>query len=281
MNTALLVDDASSMLAPAGQELTWLLLVPGVGMLLVGSGFLVYAWRRRQGMRYAGWGVLAWVVAVSLKFAWAIPINPGVYQLLSSLPAPPTGALLFDVYVGLLTGVFEVALVWVILSRTRLGRAPWNKVLVFGIGFGAIEAILLGVSGLAYALAVLLAPDQVPASSLSQFAMTNNLLFDAAPIVERAATIYVHIFSAGLIFFAIATGQQRWGWLAMAYKTAIDSVAAFAQFWGVNSVGHIWTIEAIVIVFGLMGWWGTRWLAEHYPEEISPSPLEPELAPLG
>ncbi len=142
-----------------------------------------------------------------------------------------------------------------------------------------MEAILLGASSLAGALTVLLAPDQVPAEMLAQFAVANNPLYGAAPIVERAATIMVHILSSGLIFYAIATGFRRPVWLGIIYKTALDSVAAFSQLWGVNTLGRIWTIEAIIILFGLVGWWGTRWLAEHYPEAAQKPPLE--TAPIG
>jgi len=42
-------------------------------------------------------------------------------------------------------------------------------------------------------------------------------------------------------------------------------VAAFAQLWGLDALWKIWTIEAIVIVWGVLGWWGTRWVKARYP----------------
>lgn len=263
------------------QQLTPLVLFPGIGMLLVGLAFVVYAWRRRLGLRYVAWGAVAWVIAVVLKFAWAINLNSTVYRfLISGLPSP-AGSLVFDVYVGLLTGIFEVALVWSVLSRIRLGKAAWAQALAFGIGFGAVEAVLIGASSFASALTVLLAPAQVPASALSQFALANNPLYGAAPIVERVATIFVHMFSAGLIFYAIAADEQRWVWLAIAYKTGLDTIAAFAQFWGVNSVARVWAIEALIIGFGVIGWWGTQWLSARYPDPRPTQPLETEPSPLS
>jgi uncharacterized membrane protein YhfC len=251
--------------SPAPQDLTPLVLVPGIGMMLVGLGFVIFAWRRRLGFGYVAWGALAWVIAVAFKFAWAIPLNPGLYAALTSALPAPLGLLIFEVYVGLLTGIFEVALVWLVLSRIRLGHASWESALAFGIGFGALEAILLGASSLASGLTALGAPEQIPASVAAQMVLANNLLYGIAPILERAATIYIHVLSAGLIFYAIATNQRRFVLVAVVYKTAIDSVAAFSQFWGVNSLERIWTIEAVVIVFGLIGWWGTRWVARRYP----------------
>jgi uncharacterized membrane protein YhfC len=270
-----------SLLAAAAQTLTPLILLPGIGMLLVGVGFAAYAWRRRLGIRYVAWGAVAWVVSVALKFAWAISLNKGIYAFLTSNLPTPIASTVFYVYVGLLTGIFEVALVWAVLKRLRVGHASWEKALAFGIGFGSVEAILLGASSLAGAVAVLVVPDQLPASAIGQFALANNPLFGLAPIIERAATIFVHILSCALIFFAIATGEHKWAWLAVVYKTALDSVAAFAQFWGVNTVGRVWTIEAIVILFGILGWWGTHRLSEHYPSPDPNTDLEPEIAPLG
>jgi hypothetical protein len=42
-------------------------------------------------------------------------------------------------------------------------------------------------------------------------------------------------------------------------------LACFAQFWGVETVGKLWTIEAIVLLFGFISWWGIRKIAAHYP----------------
>ena len=93
-----------------------------------------------------------------------------------------------------------------------------------------------------------------------------------APIVERIATIFVHILANVLIVYGVVARQPRWFWAAFVYKTALDSVAAFAQFWGVNTLGHIWTIEAVVVLFGLVGWWGIRWVAQRYPDVPPGSP---------
>ena len=40
---------------------------------------------------------------------------------------------------------------YVILRKINWGKADWNQVLVFGIGFGIIEALLLGIAGFASA----------------------------------------------------------------------------------------------------------------------------------
>jgi uncharacterized membrane protein YhfC len=252
------------------QSISPLVLLPGIGMILVALVFIGYALSRRLGFRYLVFGGIAWIVAVALKFAWALPLNTPIYQALTGgLPAA-LGQFIFYIYVGSLTGVFEVALVWLFLRYTRFGKVSWEKALAFGIGFGALEALLLGLSSLSSSLAALLAPDQFPPEALAQLALANNALIGLAPIVERAATILVHTFSNVLLFYAVQTRQARWFWTAFLYKTALDSVAAFAQFWGVNTIARIWTIESVIILFGLFAWWGTRWVAARYPQISRP-----------
>lgn len=254
-------------LAAQAQPISLLILLPGLGMTLVGLAFMAYAWVKRLGFRYLLFGAAAWAVAVALKLAWAVTENAGIYDALKGTLGETAGSWIFYVYVGLLTGIFEVALLWVFLSRTRFGRMPWPQALSFAIGFGSIEALLVGLSSLLPAASALLTPSALAPSTLVQLARAANPLFGLAPIVERAATTFLHVFACLLIFYAINAGQKRWVWIAILYKTANDSVAAFAQFWGVDTLTHLWTIEAVIILFGLMGVWGVRWLANGYVQE--------------
>ncbi len=247
-------------------QLTLLTLLPGLGMILVACTYFGYALWRRLGARYLALGALAWVITVALKFAWAIPINTPVYTVLyGALPETFAGPL-FYLYVGALTGVFEVALTWFLLRYTRLGRVPWGPALAFGIGFGAVEALLLGGGALIPVLLALMAPHTLPLEALHELAKANNLLYSIAPIVERLFTVLLHVCSNVLLFYAVAKKQPRWFWLAFIYKTAIDTVAAWGQLTGLQSLGKIWAIEAIVIVFGVLGWWGLHRMRADYPE---------------
>jgi uncharacterized membrane protein YhfC len=239
-------------------------LLGGIGMILVALGFAAYAGLRQLGWGALGLGALAWGVAVALKFAWAIPFNPPIYTAVNQA-LPSLGVPLFALYIGALTGIFEVGLMALLLSYTRLGKAAWPHTLAFGIGFGAIEALLLGVSSLSSMLAAMVISVALPPAPTEILVRLGNILWGLAPIVERLATVLIHICSTVLIFYAVNTRQARWFWLAFGYKTAIDAVAAaFVHINGIDTLGRVWTFEAIVILFSLAGWLGLRWLAPRY-----------------
>ncbi len=61
-------------------SLTPVALLGGLGMILVGLAFVIYAASRKLGWGYMGLGALLWTGSVAVKFALAIPLNPVVYQ---------------------------------------------------------------------------------------------------------------------------------------------------------------------------------------------------------
>jgi uncharacterized membrane protein YhfC len=261
MNTILSSLPTASDLATAA--VPPLALLSGIGMIVVALGFTAYAVRRQLDWGALALGALAWGVTVALKFAWAIPCNPPIYtavhQAMPSLCDP-----LFMVYVGALTGIFEVGLVALLLYSTRFGRAAWPRALAFGIGFGAMEALFFGVSSLSSTLAsMLIAMLQPPSPEVA--ARLGNLLWVLAPVIERLAAIFIHMCVSVLIFYAVKTRQARWFWLAFGCKTAVDAVAAgFVHIIGIDTLGRGWTFETMMILFGVAGWLGLRWLAPRY-----------------
>lgn len=244
-----------------------LVLLPGVGMLVIALGFILFAaFRKILDWRYLGLGALFWVLTVAVKFAFAIPVNPIVMRILGvsqdALFSP--GNLVAYLYIGALTGIFEAGLAWLILRKIRWGKATWTQALVFGIGFGVIEAFLLGLASGGSALVGMLAPEALPVSTLGNLANNATLLMGLAPMVERFAVILAHIYACVLIFYAVASREAKWGWLAILYKTLLDAPAGFAAFWGAGSLEKIWTLEAMIAFFGLIGFLGTLQIARRY-----------------
>lgn len=238
------------------------ILAGGLGMVAVAVA-AVALWRRHGvPARFWLWGAAGWLLGVGLKVAWSAPMNARVDRWLHAALPAAAGPLTW-VYLGLLTGVFEGGVSLLLIRYVRgLGSATWAQAVGFGIAFGAVEALMLGIGALLSALAA--AGGSLPAGALPAGYGPAWAIF---PVVERAATVLVRVLSAVLIFYAVARGQARWFWLSFVYKTAIDTVAGFAQLsWGLQTAGHVVVIEAVVVLFGLAGLWGTARLRPAWPQ---------------
>jgi uncharacterized membrane protein YhfC len=241
-------------------------LVSGIGMIAVAICFFGYALFRRLGWKYAILGAVFWIVSVALKFGCAILVNPWI---LSVIRPQPGGMLAVAVYGGVLTGIFEVGFVWAILRFSLLGRADWRRVLGFGIGFGAIEALLLGGVSLLLVLASMYVPEKVPPAIVEQLASTDNILWVIAPIGERFFTCLGHIATNVLIFYSIARRKLLPLWLAFLYKSFIDSIATvFLVSGGMKSLKQRWAIECVVAVWGIFGCVIILWVGRRYPAAL-------------
>jgi uncharacterized membrane protein YhfC len=241
-------------------------LLSGIGMILVGAGYVIYAAARRLGWGYLGLGAGVWIATVVLKFVWAVPANPPIYAALTGALPEAAATVVFSIYVGALTGIFEVLGTWLLLRYTKLGRVPWGRALAFGIGFGAIEALLLGANSVIGVVTAIISPSALSLEALEQIARQTTVLYIAAPVWERFFTVLIHIFANVCLFYGIVRGQARWLWVPFVFKSAIDAVAAWAQFGLLSTIGGLWIVEGIVAAFGLAGWLGTRWIGAHYPE---------------
>jgi uncharacterized membrane protein YhfC len=254
----------------------WIIL-PDFVMIAMSLAFIIFTRRNKGPWSYLGLGALLWVLTVAIKYFVAVPVNPLVYRVLfrpDVLWAP--GNVLFYIYVGLLTGLTEVLLTWLLLRNTRIGAVPWAKALAFGVGFGAFEAFLLGFASLATHVSALIATQPIPEATLSGLLLLNNPLFGFAPVFERFGTIWVHIFCCVLLFYAVTSNQVRWFWLSFAYKSLLDAVVAFAQFWGTETLPKLWVIGALVLAFGCLAWWGTAQVSRRFHQAQTTHPgLQP------
>jgi uncharacterized membrane protein YhfC len=259
-----------------------LVVLSGAGMIAVALGFVIVALWQGLGWRYLALGALMWIVTVAAKFAWAVPINSRVLvQLNAALPASLAGPV-FYLYVGALTGVSEVFLTWLVVRSTRLRHATWPNVLAFGIGFGAIEALVLGVASLAGAIVALVMPERLPPEVVSQIAAGGRLAIALAPICERFFTVWIHLFTNVLIFYAVAARRPLWFWGAFWYKSLIDAIAAYwlLEFSrGGNAELKVWLIEAIAAAWGIVGWVGTFRMRPRYQQATRAEEIEPNARP--
>ncbi len=191
--------------------ISWVRLLPAAGCVGIGTGAAV-VWHRRARTRWTtlAVGAAVWLGSVASKVGWALPTNDLVRR---HLPAPA-----YWIYIGLLTGVFEVGATLAVVRATRLRRADHREALTFGVGFGAIEAVLVGLAGLVRTGPV-------------------TLVTAVAPPLERATALVFHVVTCALVVHGFRVGRPwRWFALAFGYKSAVDAVATWALLAG--GVGH-------------------------------------------
>lgn len=230
-----------------------LFLLAGAGVILVAIGS-VLTWQRctRPAWPYVGIGALAWTAGVALKFAWAIPTNKPVLSAITRLLGPDLGPPAGWLYTGLLTGVFECGATWVFVKKTRVREADPAQAVAFGLGFGAIEALLVGVVTLVAFGIALLAFQHLPTDAQEKLLEgTSSPWMTPLPIVERVSAIASHTVSCVLIVWSVQRRRAVWFWVSFAYKTLIDGFAAWGieRFQVKTSITHLAEFNAIFAAY--------------------------------
>jgi hypothetical protein len=268
-------------------------LLGGLGMILVSLGFLAFVWQKRLPFKPLALGALLWIITVAVKFFIAIPLNSTIIRFLGPVGDGRWQDWVFGLYIGLLTGITEVLMVWWFLRKKppenegkakkrlslRIKRREWSQALAFGIGFGVVEALLLGLSSFSSVIAGLTVPEQIPATTLTALAVANHPLVALAPVWERFFTVFIHITCNLLLFLGAVSGKNRYFWYSFIFKSGLDTVAGLAQLFGIDTLAFMWLIEGIVGLFGLVGIWGMRWIQNHYPTIPPAEPSEQQPLP--
>jgi hypothetical protein len=219
------------------------------------------------------WGALAWAASVAVKIGVAALLNGPVLAALGhALPEAAyfvTGAL----YMGVLTGLTEVVFGYV-LAR-RLQYSEYHQGTGYGLGFGAVEALLLGISVLSAGLTVALAPELIPEAARAELTAASWANAGVAP-TERVLAIIAHIACGVLIVRSVALRRLGWFWVAFIYKSALDAVAGFEHVTQAVSEWPPWLLEAPFVPVALVGIW-LIWDARRG----WPAPIADEAAPPG
>lgn len=232
-----------------------LFLVPGIGMILIGVGFVLF-WglKFKPTFRLFLWGALGWIVGVALKFIWSYFMNPVIYRSLYTIPY--AGKPVMWIYVGLLTGIFEVGVTLLFVRFVkRLRNANWYEASAAGVGFGSIEAILLGLGSLISVIIAIVAPQMIPANVLDAYRSigASPVVFTVVPILERFAVIFAHAVSVIWVIYAVRSRKYSWFWYAFLLKTGLDVLAAYGQLeMDLTKASNVLLLEAGVVAIGLL-----------------------------
>ncbi len=244
----------------------FLFLVSGIGMVFVGVlSFLIWNKRRKVDFSFYLLGGACWVGAIVLKFGFAAIFNQRVKVVVEGIFKGLTGNIVYYIYTGLLTGIFECGMVLLFLFIIKsLKEMDFEETVAFGIGFGAIEAIVLGFSSIVSVTMIALFPESMPAKVLNMID-PSKLWVIPAPIVERISAIIIHIFSTALIVYAFLTKRFRWFWASFVYKTFVDSIAAWFSLNGYGGkVTELYLLELEFVIIALFGYIGLKILKEKW-----------------
>jgi uncharacterized membrane protein YhfC len=223
-------------------------------MILVGVGAVAAGglrWRVSWRIWAAGAGL--WTVSVALKTLFAVltktPVEQGLHAIL-----PPTVANWANWgYLGLLTGIFECGIFLLVAPLLRRRNWTWPQALALGTGFGAFEAVAVGL---------LVSWGTEAAGIWRDSGAWGNAL---APAFERLLALIIHVAAVVMILHAVMTRTWRWFWLGFAYKSAMDVVAAWLLLSGATLMASPWRMEwicfapfaiaGIVLLFWLRRQW--------------------------
>lgn len=260
--------DFHSSWLPGGYKLAWS--VPAVLMMLVGLSAVVLCqaiWRTP--LRLFGLGALLWTISVAVKFAIAIPLNKPVDAALQAIVPKHSADVTFWIYIGLLTGITEVGIFLAIARWFQRRQWRWKDAISIGVGFGAIEAVLLGI-----ALAIIVATGQTSGPGT------------LVGVLERFLTIFIHTVTTVAAIYAVT--RRKWGWFAFAFihKSGVDAVATYIQLAGNHLMAtHPWRVElgifgpfayiAIPILLILKN----KWECGHEPRQATTTEPGAEIPP--
>jgi len=242
----------------------WLILGP-FGMVVVGVASIIY-WRSRSQveLRFFLFGGLVWAASVAPKFVMDLTVTP----VLSSYMRPHLGLMgyliFIGVFVGVRTGLFECGAAYLTFKRTNLREASLDGATAFGVGFGAFEAIVLGLPSIVQIGMFLLNPGLLDALPPAQRAYVIEQLsaptwIVLAPVIERLFTLFAHILAAVLVYSAVRWARPRLLLYAFLYKSALDAPVPYFQ-WLLGSSSDlrlVYVVEVWVMLLGAVGFLGT------------------------
>ncbi len=227
----------------------------------------LFVWRRlRVGWRYFLYGALIFLVFQLITRVPAVQIIQGL--LGPQLAASRELLFIWIVVLALTAGLFEevgryVGYRWLMGKETK----TWGKAVMYGLGHGGLESILLvGGLGLLTLINLIalsnmspsaLPPDQLPL--VQQQLAAINAMPPWLPLVgafERLMTLPVQVAFSVMVLQVFTRGRLVWLWLAILAHALVDFlVVAVVTFLPLDESMRILVPEAIVAVFGLLALW--------------------------
>ena len=144
----------------------------------------------------------------------------------------------------------------------------FKQVTALGIGFGCFEAVMLGFSSFMSIVTFVLAPDMISTVPESQQGLLLEQLNQqtwivGAAIIERFATIAIHVFTTILVFYAIRNMDKKYLWLSIGFKALLDGMIPAINYLYVPVTFLDWyAIEFLILGLGFIAYFGYKHMKE-------------------
>jgi uncharacterized membrane protein YhfC len=213
--------------------------------------------------RWLALGGGVWVAGVVLKFLFAAAFNDPILASLDAVLGRTGYISAGSIYIGLLTGVFEIGITLVFAFLIKEMYQSYQKGISIGIGAGVLEALLIGLSQIGYF--VMISSGQVQADpSLVTVAATTPVWWLTGP-VERLIVILCHTSSRALTLLAVAKKRYIYFWTGFLMMTVIDAIAGYAHLAGLLGKISVWWIELTLLPFAIISIPLILWCIDHWP----------------
>ncbi|MDQ3811759.1 MAG: YhfC family intramembrane metalloprotease [Chloroflexota bacterium] len=210
-----------------------------------------------------------WIGALTFFLSQVVTRIPAVQAIGPTLQSAPGLLWTWVLVLALTAGLFEevgryVAFRW-LAHRERL---TWANTVFFGIGHGALEAMLLGAGLTVVSLASMMSmtPETLAALPPEQRGLAEQQLAQAAAAPawagllgawERMWAMALHVGFSVVVLQAFRRHAVRWLWLAIVAHAAVDfTVGASALLFG-RGLSTTVVLEVLVTIYALVAVWAT------------------------
>jgi len=246
------------------------IVISGILMIVISTLFMI-TWKTRSGVALK-WILLGggiWAIGVFLKFVFAFLLNAPILEWFQYVFGKTGYLLVGSVYIGVLTGVFEIGITLVFALFIKGMYENHRRGIGIGIGAGGFEALILGFSQIGNTILILSghAGGDALMTAIAQASASTPLLWLIGP-VERVIAILCHTSSRALVLIGVAKKRYIYFWAGFLIMTTIDAIAGYVHLADLLNKISMWWIELALLPFALISIPVIMWCVKNWNTRI-------------